>query len=726
MIIKVKFQLTYQLLTAIAGIEFSMIKTLCKTPLLIMMTSLSINVAALNPVEVKDSATQQATTVEILKQLDYRHYNDVDFDDKLSSSFLDNYYSALDPNRVFFFQQDIDGFEQYRFKLDDMLKKGDNSAGFAIYQRYRQRLVERLEEVVALLSNKEFNFNFAVDEHLAINREDAPWLENKEQADDLWRKRIKSTILSQKLSGDTIEKVREQLTKRYQNQLNRVKKQNSGDVYEIFINALAELYDPHTNYLPPRQSKNFNIHMSLSLEGIGAVLQTEDEHTKVVRIVTAGPAAKQGQLKPADKITAVAQGDTGEMVDVVGWRLDEVVDLIRGPKGTVVRLQIIPSEGATGQTELVRIKRGKVKLEEQAAKKAVFNITENGRSFKIGVIDVPAFYLDFDAWRRRDPNFRSTTRDVLRLLGELNKDGVDGIVLDLRDNGGGSLQEATTLTDLFIDKGPVVQIRQGGRESSRSGGTRSYAPAVYRGPMLVLINRLSASASEIFAGAIQDYHRGLIVGSQSFGKGTVQSLAPINDRGQLKITESKFYRVSGDSTQHRGVIPDIKMPELIDTQEVGESSYDTALPWDQIRAVPHEKYFSFSTVMAQLQSRHQQRVNLNPDFVHMREQKSLLDKYDEREHLSLNEKKRLEEQRQLEVKSLQLENQRRTAKGLVPYKNVESLKTANEERREKQRANANVTTIEPDDDPILYEAGHVLKDFIQLFVEQKDNKVANF
>src|SRR5690606_35021676 len=406
------------------------------------------------------------------------------------------------------------------------------------------------------------------------------------------------------------------------NQLRRMLKQENEDAFSMVINSLTTLYDPHTNYLSPRTAENFNINMSLSLEGIGAVLQSEDEYTKVMRLVPAGPADKQGELKPTDRIVAIGQGTDGEMVDVVGWRLDEVVEKIRGKKDTIVRLEVLPANSSA--SKVISIKRDKVKLEEQAAKKHVFDVSNGDEVYRVGIINIPTFYMDFEAYRKRDPNYKSTTRDVYQLLGELEAEKVDGIIIDLRSNGGGSLQEAATLTDLFVDPGPVVQIKQANATVSRS--YRSFSPAVYRGPLVVLIDRLSASASEIFAGAIQDYGRSIVIGDQSFGKGSVQSIVPLS-LGELKITESKFYRISGDSTQHRGVVPDIQLPSLIDKDKVGESSDDNrnALPWDRIHAAPHETYFDIPNLLPWINERHQARIKTDPDFVFLNEQARLME-----------------------------------------------------------------------------------------------------
>jgi carboxyl-terminal processing protease len=660
----------------------------------------------------------QDVTLEIINKLTHKHFVELTIDDQLSSKLLDNYLDKLDPNKAFFYQSDIDEFKGYRNILDDQLKNGDNSAGFVIYARFKERLENRLAKVITLLKQDNTIFDFSKDETIPTDAANIVWLTSETESDNYWRKRIKSFLLSEKLSGETPEKARDQLIKRYTNQLARAQKNTDDDVYEIYINAFTELYDPHTSYLAPRTAENFTINMSLSLEGIGAVLQTEDEYTKVVRLVTGGPAQKQGELKAADLITGVAQGDDGEMIDVTGWRLDEVVDKIRGPKDSIVRLEVSTADPSLkGATRTIRIKRDKVKLEDQAAQKAILTLKDRDQTFKIGVINIPAFYIDFQAYRDGDPNFRSTTRDVLRMLDELQAEGVDGIILDLRNNGGGSLQEATTLTDLFIDKGPVVQIGKGDVNST----TRSRYEAHYRGPLVVMINRLSASASEIFAGAIQDYHRGLIVGSQSFGKGTVQSLTPLDSSGDLKITESKFYRVSGDSTQHRGVIPDISFPELMDAKKIGESSYQTALPWSKTRPVPYSQYLPIDQLVPYLVKLHDQRIIKDPDFTYLSAQKSLLDQFTDKPELSLNESVRLREKQSFETATLRLENTRRQAKGLAIFKNYDELKNNNEENNRQKAANAGTTVIDIDDDAMLREAGYILKDFTELLSQNVKN-----
>ena len=676
------------------------------------------------PIEFSFTEDQSKTTIDIIDKLSTRHYRNQNFDDDLSSKMLDKYIDSLDPSKSFFLQSDIDRItKRYATKLDDELNNGNLEGGREIFVTYYDRAHSRLSWIIEQLSSEDsFNFDFSKDEYLAVGEQNRTWPKNDKQAQELWRKRIKSSALSLKLADESMDEARETLLRRYKNQLKRLEQQDADDVFETLINALTLLYDPHTSYFSPRTLENFNISMSLSLEGIGAVLQTEDEFTKVVRLISAGPAAKQGVLKPADKIVAVGQGEDGDMVDVVGWRLDEVVKLIRGPKNTVVRLKIMPADDA-GMTKEIRISRAKVKLEEQAAKKGILELTDGEEVFKLGVINVPAFYIDFEAYRRRDPNYKSTTGDVKRLLEELDQEGIDGLIVDLRNNGGGSLQEATKLTDLFIDQGPVVQIRQTSQTISRNYRSRSRAK--YRGPLVVLTNRLSASASEIFAGAIQDYQRGLIVGAQSFGKGTVQSLTPVHS-GQLKITESKFYRVSGDSTQHRGVIPDVNFPFLVDAEEVGESSYDTALPWDQIHPVPHEAYYNFSNIIKDVIAKHEERKAIDPDFIFLDRQLANIKENKERTEVSLNEAKRAQEQEGLKLKALNLENQRRQSKGLEEFKTVDDWEKDRSERIAEASEQAASKELHTDDDALLSEAGYILIDMINSLEKLPPDRVANF
>lgn len=610
---------------------------------------------------IEYSDDQRDTIVEMIEQLEERHYAKLTYDDALSSQHLDNYIASLDGGKMFFTASDLAEFEQYRSVLDDQAHDGQLEAGYAIFNRFQARLEARLQKVLDDLEGTVASMDFTIDENYLLSGDDRQWASNDAELDERWRKHLKNQVLSLRLAEKAQDEIPGTLEKRYQNQLKRVQQYNSQDVFQIYANAITELYDPHTNYLSPRRSENFNINMSLSLEGIGAVLQLEDEYTKVARLVAKGPADKQGELQPSDRIVAVGQGEEGTLEDVIGWRLDEVVELIRGPKDSTVRLEVIPAKAKAGdERKVITIVRNKVKLEEQSAQKKILEVPDGDDVLKVGVIDIPAFYIDFDAMRRGEKDYKSTTRDVKVLLEELESEGIDGLVIDLRNNGGGSLQEANELTGLFIEYGPTVQIRHSSRRVWRDG--KRLRSDYYEGPLVVLINRLSASASEIFAGAIQDYERGIIVGDRSFGKGTVQTLVPLTE-GQLKLTESKFYRISGDSTQHRGVVPDVAFPSLYDTEEIGESSLDHALNWDQINPVRHKRYNDLAPLLPQLTAAFSGRSDKNPDMIFLEDQVGLADEARSITVLPLNEKARIALREEQKAKALAIENKRRAAKG---------------------------------------------------------------
>jgi carboxyl-terminal processing protease len=525
--------------------------------------------------------------------LDNNHYRKIKLNDSLSSVILDRFINDLDNNKTYFIESDIKSFEKYRFSIDDMTRNENVQPAYEIYSVFRKRYAERMDYVMSKLINEEFDYT--LDEYYETNREKQPWTKSIAELNDLWRRIIKSQVLSLKLTGKKSEEIKETLKKRYERFTKSITQFNSEDVFSLYMNAITESYDPHTNYLSPKASELFKQGMSLSLEGIGAQLQTENDYTKVAKIIPGGPADKSGLLLANDFITGVAQGKDGEMVDVIGWRIDDVVKLIKGPKGTTVRLQVLSAKtGVTGASHEISIVREKVKLEDQAAKKKVINYQADGKEKKLGVIVLPSFYLDFEAYQRGDSDYRSTTKDVKKLIGELKAEGVDGLVMDLRNNGGGSLPEAVDLTGLFIKEGPVVQVKN-------SASKIDVLPdddkeVFYSGPLVVLTNRFSASASEIFAGAIQDYQRGVIVGESTYGKGTVQSVLDLkrflNEKepvGELKLTFQKFYRVTGSSTQHKGVTPDVLLPSALDATRFGESSQPSALPWDVIKAASFQR-----------------------------------------------------------------------------------------------------------------------------------------
>ncbi len=609
-----------------------------------------------------------------------QHYRQAALDDAMSSQIFERYLEALDGSRSYLLATDIADFERFRYQLDDAIERADAGPAFEIFTRYQERNREVLHHAIALL---EVEPDFALDESFRFDRTDEGWPASQAELQDLWRKRVKNDALSLLLAGKPWPEARDILQKRYERAGKRIEQITADDVFETFMNAYSHVYDPHSNYLSPRNSEEYNIAMSLSYEGIGASLQLVDDHVTIMNVLPGGSAAASTDIKVGDRITAVGQGDTGALTDVVGWRLDDVVQLIRGPLDTVVRLQILPAGATPGSPEnQLSLKRAKITLESQAAKKEVHTLRRGDRDVRIGVISVPSFYQDFQARMKGDADFRSTTRDVRRLIEELRTENIESLVVDLRDNGGGHLSEATSLVGLFVERGPVVQLRE---TSGRIEVLDDPEPGVaWHGPMVVLVNRASASASEIFAGAIQDYHRGLVVGQQTYGKGSVQNLYPL-DRyalgpkagfGQLTVTIGKYYRVTGDSTQHRGVEPDISLPSLLNTDDIGESTRESALPWDRINAARFTPEPTGLPGVSMLERVHEERVAHNPDFV------ALLGDVDALEHLrsqrevSLNLVKRRAEQDGIDSERLKRENARRAARGLEPLANVGALENA--------------------------------------------------
>ena len=530
------------------------------------------------------------------------HYKKFDLNDSLSKVIFDRYIDALDKGKNYFLSADIESFDKDEYKIDNFLLNSDLQFFYNVFNIYLKRLNQRVNYIDTLL-NKEFDYS--KNEDFQLDRDKVDW------AND---------ALTYKLEGKDWAFIQKTLRKRYDNFAKYLNQYNSEDVFQLAMNCFTEAIDPHTNYFSPEASDDFKIDMSLSLEGIGARLQTDGDYTKIVEVIPGGPAAKSKLLNVDDRIVGVAQGDS-EFVDVIGWRITDVVKLIRGPKGTTVRLQIISAGSKlNSKPKEISLIRDKVKLEEQAAKSSILEIDDNGKAFRIGVIDVPKFYNDFEGQRNGDGNYKSTSKDVRAILDTLENKKVDGIVIDLRDDGGGSLEEAIEMTGLFIDYGPVVQINNSTGnvdvEEDPDSGT------VYKGPLAVLVNRFSASASEIFAAAIQDYGRGLIIGEQTYGKGTVQNMIDLNrlsskgDRkfGQVKLTIAKFYRINGGSTQNLGVTPDIKFPSFVDPKEFGESSEPSALTWDEIKPTHFKRYSDLSKVIPALEEKHLARIKNNQDF----------------------------------------------------------------------------------------------------------------
>ncbi len=654
---------------------------------------------------VAPTIDQARANILIARQLQFTHFRELGISDELSGDVFDAYLEYLDGQKIYLTQQDLNQFQRVRMQLGAALKTGQLQPGFDIYNLTQQRIIERLKFALGLIDQGIDQLDFSSDESMLLDRSDANWEPNQKALDALWIKRVKNAVLAQRLNGTDDDTITENLRRRFEGQLKRAYQARSEDAFQAYMNAFTGMWDPHTSYFSPRTSENFNINMSLSLEGIGAVLQSDNEYTKVVRLVPGGPASKQGQLQPADRIVSVAQGDE-KPVNVIGWRLDEVVDLIRGPRNSVVTLEVIPANASDETiTKAIAIKRDEVKLEEQSASKDVIELQRGDTDYTVGVITIPTFYADFQAMQAGDPNYKSTTRDVRNLIKELEADGVDGLVVDLRNNGGGALHEANDLVGLFIDKGPTVQIRNANNDVQV---LKDEDPSVaYDGPLVVLTNRMSASASEIFAGAIQDYGRGLVVGSQTFGKGTVQAVRPLN-HGQLKITQSKFYRVSGGSTQHKGVIPDIEIPSRIDKSRIGEDALDHALPWDQIEAVPHNRYFDFSGIIDELRQRHEERFSTSPEFSLLQQEIDFLQAQREMDSVSLNFEARKTQHEQIERTRLSIANARRELRGEEPFATLEDL----EDWQDQQAADLNTTDDELDF--VIREGGHIMADMLEL------------
>lgn len=549
-------------------------------------------------------------------------YNKVEVNDDLSAKMFNEFISNVDYSRSFFYKSDIEEFEKNKNSLDDYLREGKVDFAYTVYNTFLKRADARLKHVYLLLQD---SMDFSVKDSFETDRKNATWCATEDEMNKLWTNKIKYECLSMLATGKDWKTTADVVRKRYQNYEKQLKKTKNEDIFDIFLNAFTAIIDPHTNYFSPRVAADFNINSSLALEGIGATLQADGEYIKVVELHKGGPAEKNGQILANDKIAAVAQGDTGEFVDVVGWRIDDVVALIRGKKGTVVRLQVIDSKAAaTDKPKEVRIIRDKIKLEEQASKGEIQEIKRGKNTFKAGVIKVPSFYYDFQGARAGDDGYKSTTKDVKKIIDSLTKVGIDGLVIDLRNNGGGALVEAIKLTGLFINKGPVVEVKN--LDGTIDIETDDDAGSAYNGPLIVLVNRFSASASEIFAGAIQDYHRGIIVGEQTHGKGTVQNLVDLDpyillpdgeNPGQLKITIAKFYRINGSSTQIKGVIPDIALPSLYAGKEYGEDESPYALPWDQITSSNYTKTDDLTSARKILAESHQKRIKNSVNYTYL-------------------------------------------------------------------------------------------------------------
>lgn len=667
---------------------------------------------------IKPDEQQSLVTKEVVGLLENYNYKKPKLNDSISSIVFDRYIKALDPSRYYFLASDIKEFEANRYNLDDDFRIGDLSTPFYIFNVYLKRYNERVNYSISQIKNK---YDFNQNDTYVYDREKLPWAKTTAELDDIWKKRVKYELVNLKIAGTDDAKNVETLTKRYTSLKSQAAKFNNQDVFQILMDAFTEAIDPHTNYFNPRNAEAFNQEMSRSLEGIGAVLQSENEVTKIASIMPGGPAFKSKKLNAGDKIIAVAQGTDGEFEDIIGWRIDNAVSKIKGPKGTTVRLKVIPvGQELSSKPQIITLVREKIILADQSAKKIVKTVESDGKPYKIGVIKIPAFYADFKAANAGDPNYKSTTRDVRLLIDTLkNMDKVDAIVVDLRANGGGSLNEAIELSGLFIGKGPVVQVKD--YRNSVKVYKDEDNNIVWDGPMGVMIDRLSASASEIFAGAIQDYGRGIIMGTQSYGKGTVQSSIDLNSLmnssmlqklaalfkknegekkaintkdansptvtivdkngvpqlGQINLTMAKFYRVSGNSTQHKGVIPDINFPSIYPLDKIGEDTEPSALPFDMVNPSTYTTVYDLNAAKAALLKLHEKRMSKSLDYKMLKEDIAEGKRRESETSITLNEAKLKAERDALEAKSLARLNQVRAEKGLAPLKKGE--KTPKEE-----------------------------------------------
>jgi carboxyl-terminal processing protease len=604
----------------------------------------------------------------IIQLLNNYHYKKHPLTDSLSSVVFDEYIKSLDFTRSYFLKSDIQNLEKCRFLFDDFMKQGNLDVPFEIFNLFKKRVGERIAYIKNCLLNE---FDFTANESFRPDREKAEWANDTKELDEIWRLRLKNDALQLILSGTNEKKAYSDLLKRYQNFHKAVLQYETEDVFSIYMNSITQVFDPHTDYFSPTASDAFSISMKLSLEGIGAQLRQEGDYTVVASIVPGGPALKSNLIHEGDKIVGVGQGETGEYVDVIGWRLDDTIQLIRGKKGTVVRLQIVKKEdGDNASSKEISLVRDQIKLEEQAAKSEIMDFEHNGKNFKLGVIKLPSFYTDFEGQRLGKPDYKSTTRDVKEIIKKFKEGKVDGMIMDLRTNGGGSLQEAIQLTGLFIKEGPVVQVRDA--RDNIEVDTDPDPAIVYDGPFAVLTDRYSASASEIFAAAIQDYGRGLILGEKTYGKGTVQNMLDLSmflraegkKSGQVKITQAKFYRINGSSTQRKGVVPDILFPTAKGAEDYSEASRPSALPWDQIASSQFVPYSNLSKTFSMLQKKHEERAKNDPEYQLMLDEIKDYNEAREQKEFSLNKEVRKTQREEIEAKRKKREEERAKLLGL--------------------------------------------------------------
>ena len=641
---------------------------------------------------------------EIVKQLQENHYNKVKLDDAFSEKFFNAYLEELDGTRGVFLQEDIERLrDKYAHALDDELKEGQTRAAFDIYNTYQKRRIQIDQWALARIDQGIESLNLDDDESFDVDRENAPWPATAAEREALWTQQLENQVINLKLNELETAEIEKRLTQRYSNELKQLRQTEPMDAFSAYMDAYTHSYDPHTDYFSPRRSEDFNIDMNLQLQGIGAELRSKNGYAELVRLIPGGPAAKSGKLKPTDRIIAVGQGKEGEFTDVVGMRLDETVQLIRGEKGSTVRLQISPADNS--QTRTVTLVRDKIELKDQAARKQIIELERDGQQVEVGLITLPSFY-------------NGTAKDVKKLIEELKKnDELAGIVLDLRNNGGGALGEAMKLTGLFMNSVPAVQIRDADG-NVQVLGDRNDGP-VYDGPLAIMVNRLSASASEIVAGALQDYGRAIVLGGQTFGKGTVQTLMPLSE-GQIKLTQAKFYRVTGESTQDRGVTPDITFPAAVDPTKIGESALPNALPWDRIKPTTFPYSDEIAQLMDTLERGHRMRVEDDPDYQYRVNRIHLARQQTEKTRVSLNLEERRAEQEALKQQSLELANKHREATGKSPFEDYAAFEKSEEGDSPQEEELGAHPGADPDEiDAYQTESARVLLDLVEAFIRDK-------
>ena len=657
---------------------------------------LAIGISAYEYESIKISENKKNLSKEIFKKLEKDHYLKKINKDDFNERYVRAIFEKLDKNKTYFTKEEVEFFlSKSRQNNSDHF---DIGLAYDLINLYYKKLIDFSDYQIYLLD--EFEFDFSKEEYLDIFYEDNQWISSNKSLEELWRLETKNDLLVATMSDSASSNPQEDLKKRYTNRVRRINQQKEEDIFSLAINILTNQFDPHSSYLSPRSAEDFDMNMSLKLSGIGALLGVDEDYTKIISLVPGGPAQKSGKIKPEDRISKIRQKGSDDFTDVVGWRIDEVVDLIRGEAGTEVEIEFISFEADSDTTKLVTLKREEVKLEDRAAKSKIIQIENN----KIGIIDLPSFYIDFDEFQKGNKNYSSSSKDIRSILKTFNEDKVDAIVLDLRNNGGGALIEANKIIGLFVSSGPTVQVKQGRGFVQPYGDSR--AVQVWEKPVLILVNRYSASASEIVAGAIQDYKRGIVVGQRTFGKGTVQSLENLSE-GQIKITESKYYRVNGTSTQNKGVIPDIELPSTWDIDTVGESSYPTALKWDTIRPYRHKKFKLEPHLVEKVLNQHESRLSFEPNLNYLQKVRNRYDLNKNKKLLSLNINKRTIQKELRKNWLLEIENERRSEIGLDVFNSFEEMENFKDDTDSLEQNSINL-----EDDYLLIESTKIINDFL--------------